>query len=335
MKNLTLPLAALVLLILASISIARTQPRHEVNAPPVAPPRAEFERRVAAVGLVEASSENISLSSHLPGVVEKVHVIAGQDVKAGEPLVTLDTRALEATHRERHADLAARQALVLTAKARVRKARASLSDVQRILRFAESVADTRSISTEELTRRRSAVEIAEADVAAAEAEVEAADAAVASSQAALKSVETDLERSTVTAPIDGRILQVRIRAGEFAASGASASPWLVMGRVQPLHLRVDIDEHEGWRVKPGARAEAQVRGNANLRAPISFVRFEPYVVPKQSLTGASTERVDTRVLQAIYRIDGDALPLFVGQQMDVFIDAMDLQTAMVAHGRTP
>jgi hypothetical protein len=51
------------------------------------------------------------------------------------------------------------------------------------------------------------------------------------------------------------------------------------------------------------------------------VRFEPFVVPKRSLTGDSTERVDTRVLQIIYRVERDALPLFVGQQLDVFIDA--------------
>ena len=59
---------------------------------------------------------------------------------------------------------------------------------------------------------------------------------------------------------------------------------------------------------------------------MSFVRFEPFVLPKKSLTGDSTERVDTRVLQVIYRVDSDALALFVGQQMDVFIEAPDNQT---------
>jgi hypothetical protein len=54
-----------------------------------------------------------------------------------------------------------------------------------------------------------------------------------------------------------------------------------------------------------------------------FVRFEPYVVPKKSLTGDSTERVDTRVLQVIYSFDRGSLPIYVGQQMDVFIDAPD------------
>ena len=50
--------------------------------------------------------------------------------------------------------------------------------------------------------------------------------------------------------------------------------------------------------------------------------MEPFVVPKKSLTGDNSERVDTRVLQVIYQFDRPAgRALFVGQQMDVYIDA--------------
>lgn len=51
-----------------------------------------------------------------------------------------------------------------------------------------------------------------------------------------------------------------------------------------------------------------------------LLRFEPYVLPKKSLTGDATERVDTRVLQAIYRIADEKAPVYVGQQMDVYIE---------------
>src|SRR5437016_8985362 len=140
--------------------------------------------------------------------------------------------------------------------------------------------------------------------------------------------ETNLERSIVRAPMDGDVLQVKIHPGEFAPAGVTPTPLILLGRLKPLHIRVDVDEHEAWRVRPEAKATAAVRGNANLKAPLTFVRFEPFVVPKKSLTGDSTERVDTRVLQVIYRVEGDALPLFVGQQMDVFIDGSESKNAM-------
>ncbi len=328
MKHKILPIIALVVFSFATASIVRTQNRVKTNPPPFSPPRSAFVQRVAAAGLIEASSENISIASHIQGVVEKVFVVAGQEVKRGEPILKLDTRALEASKAERQSEVAYRQATVSAIQARARKARAQLADVQRQLRFAESLSDPRSISNEELARRRSAVEIAAAEVEAADTDIVAAKASVLVAESRLKSVETDLARSTVFSPIAGLVLQLRIRPGEQVSIGAGVPPWFILGDVSSLQVRVDIDEHEAWRVRPTAKAMAHVRGNAALSVQLRFVRFEPLVIPKQSLTGASTERVDTRVLQAIYRVENSDLPLFVGQQMDVFIDASDPKTAM-------
>ena len=65
------------------------------------------------------------------------------------------------------------------------------------------------------------------------------------------------------------------------------------------------------------------RGSPQTAHALKFVRVEPYVIPKRSLTGDSTERVDTRVLQVIYALDTTDRPIYVGQQVDVFIDASD------------
>jgi hypothetical protein len=140
--------------------------------------------------------------------------------------------------------------------------------------------------------------------------------------------QTNIERSIVRAPVDGDVLQVKVHPGEFAPAGVTATPLVLLGRLKPLHVRVDVDENEAWRLRPEAPAIAAVRGNPNLKTPLTFVRFEPLVVPKKSLTGDSTERVDTRVLQVIYRVEDKLLPLFVGQQMDVFIEDSNGATAL-------
>jgi HlyD family secretion protein len=307
MKRFVLPVVGVLAALWATFSIARTTPRRESTAPPALPPITDFPSTVAAVGLVEASTENISVGSPLPAVVTRVFVIAGQMVDAGEPLFELDLRQLRAEHAVRQ------QALAVT-RAQSEVAGARLADLQRQLHFAEQVKDQRAISAEELTRRRSAVETARA-------ELDAARAQVAAAQAQARAVEVEMERSVVRAPIAAEVLQVKVRAGEFAPAAATQTPLVLLGRSKPLHVRVDVDEHEGWRVRPEAAGVAHLRGNADVKTPLRFVRFEPFVVPKRSLTGDSTERVDTRVLQIIYRVEHDDLPLFVGQQVDVFIDA--------------
>lgn len=321
-----LPVLGVFVLALAVVSIARTQPRPARHDPPSSPPRSRFASRVAAVGLVEANTENVSLGAHVSGVVERLHVKVGDRVRRGDPLVKLDTRQVEALLAEARAMVGVRQAALVTARARVQTAEASLADVQRLLRIAEAT-DPRSISVEEVTRRRSAVEIAQASLGAARSEVGAAEAGIAAAEAGQRSVEVQLERSTVFAPLEGDVLQVKVRPGEFVNAGLSAEPWLVLGNVQPLHVRADVDEHEAWRVNAAARAEAQVRGNSALSSALEFVRFEPLVLPKRSLTGEAVERVDTRVLQVLYRVLDPNLRLFVGQQMDVFIEVPEVPSA--------
>jgi HlyD family secretion protein len=119
---------------------------------------------------------------------------------------------------------------------------------------------------------------------------------------------------------------VKVRVGEFAPTGVLQTPLMLLGNVDPLHVRVDVDEHEAYKVNPGAPAYAMVRGNSQIRVPLKFLRFEPYVVPKKSLTGDSTERVDTRVLQVLYSFNRGDKPIYVGEQMDVYIDALEVNS---------
>jgi len=306
MKRFLLPLIGLVAAGGAAYSIARTTPHRKSTNPPSQPPISDFRDTVAAVGVIEASTENIAIGTPISGIVPKVFVRPGDAVKEGDPLFELDTRHLRA-------ELEVRKQARAVAASRGRVAEAHLDDLRRQLAFAEQVKDKRAISSEEISRRRSAVKTAEAEQSEAQAQIAAADAQI-------RAIAVEIERSTVRSPIDAEVLQVKLRVGEFAAAALTSSPLILLGRSKPLHVRVDVDEHEGWRVHAGASALGRVRGNADLKSPLSFVRFEPFVVPKKSLTGDSTERVDTRVLQVIYKVERDDLPLFVGEQVDVFID---------------
>ncbi len=344
MKIPILPIIAVGAVSWAGYNVVHSQTPREITQPPIAPPRAEFARTVASVGLIEPSSEAISIGSPRSGVVDAVFVKIGDEVKKDQPLVKLRTLEMEAERRVAQATLAQAESQVLAsdqqtnvARAQVKIAEAELAQSQRLLAFAESVKDSRVLSDEERTQRAMVVATHEAKLASAKASVGSAESQTASAKAAVEAakaklevIDVDLARSTIKAPLDASVLQVKIRAGEYITT-TSGIPWLTIGQTHPLHLRADVDEHEAWRVKPSAKAEAQVRGNPDLKAKLSFVRFEPMVIPKRSLTGDATERVDTRVLQIIYRIEqAPDSALFVGQQMDVFIeDAATTHTATV------
>src|ERR1051326_6094039 len=96
MKRWTIPLIALLFLAFTSAKAYEWRWRKVSTAPPADPARASFRNTVAAVGLVEPSSENISISTAVPGLVTVVHVKAGDHVTRGGPLFSLDGRDLRA-----------------------------------------------------------------------------------------------------------------------------------------------------------------------------------------------------------------------------------------------
>jgi multidrug efflux pump subunit AcrA (membrane-fusion protein) len=340
-----LSLLAALALTLAVASVVRSRPIRKPAAPPAAPPQAVFKENIGAVGLVESSTENIAISVPVSGLVTAVYVKAGDRVPKGQKLFSLDDRDLQAELALRRTSLAlARRRLeklvslprpedIPPAEARVQAAEAALADAQVQVQLMESVTDRRAIREEDLQRRRLAAQAARAKLDEAKADltllragawapdIEVARTEVAQSERQVQRIEADLDRLIVRAPLDGEILQCKVRVGEYAQGGPLATPLMLMGAVEALHVRADVDEKEAWRFRPGAPAVASVRGQSALRVPLEFVRAEPYVIPKKSLTGDSTERVDTRVLQVIYRLKGGDAPVYVGQQMDIYIEA--------------
>jgi len=309
-KNKILPVVAVVGLIIA-VAVAVSSEKKTPPAQPVTQPaQAPFKSYLGGAGIVEASTENISIGTSLPGIVTAVFVKVGDKVNAGDPLLQIDDR-------ESHADLLVKQANLLKAKASVEEARASLQDYQSQYALVKDSTDGRVISVDDVQKRRNAELIAGA-------KLESAKAAVIAAEADINSVQSSIERLTVCAPITCEVMQINIRPGEYAQTGVLSTPLMRLGNLDRLHIRVDIDESDAWRFKAGTKAVAYMRGNSDLKTNLTFVRVEPYITPKTSLTGSSTERVDTRVLQIIYSFGYDALPAYVGQQMDVFIETPDV-----------
>ena len=303
----TLPILAAAGFVFGIYSVIHGNKPVPVAPAVVEPAQAPFTTFIAGSGIIEARTRNIAIGAALPGLLKALNVKVGDRVKAGEVLFTIDDREAQANLQMRLADLA-------RAKATVEEASAGLADVLVLQRLAESVTDRRAISREELERRRNAVLIAKARLESAGAQVQQMESQVTAAR-------ITLDRLIVKAPMDGEILQVNIRPGEYAMAGQMSTPLLIMGNLDQLRVRVDIDENDAWRFRHDGQAVAYLRGNREFSTPLTLAYVEPYVVPKRSLTGDSTERVDMRVLQALYEFDRKQLPAYVGQQVDVFIEA--------------
>lgn len=291
MRRTLLPLAifAIAGLLLTAMAIFRDAgpPKHEEPQST----SSIYANQVAGAGLVEGTSGTIAVATPVSGVVARLFVNWGQPVAKGQPLFAIDDR-----------DLAAQLPL---AAAEVSKARAAFAAAQRLYRVSTDPRYALAIPKNLIIQRRSDFEVAAAALAAARDKGD--------------QIRAEIRRRTVVSPINGRVLKINVREGEYAQSGAGTAPMLV-GNDTRLNVRVEVDENDADRVTPTSPARAYLPAEPARTAPLRFERIEPFITPKISLSGAPTEKTDSRVLQVIYSFDPSQLPAYIGQRVDVLID---------------
>ena len=344
-----LPLVAVLGLGFAVLAMLPAQSSPPASKPVTPPPsRPEGAPTIAGAGIIEANLENIPVGANIPGIVTEVFVKVSDPVSVGTPLFKTDDRELRAELAVREANLEAAEAQlarivaapqlqdIATAQAAVDEARAKSRDSE--INFARtSKLFGRDVSSNsDYDRDRNLMDAAKAGLARAEADLNRikitwdkdiliSKSQVAQARSMRDETKINIERCTVKALADGEVLQVNVRPGQFAAS-VWKDPLVMLGDVKTLNVRVDIDEQDVPFFDESAEAFATLKGRPGYRFNLyKLVKVEPYVVPKRSLTGDNSERVDTRVLQVVYALpEARDLPLYVGQQMDVYLRSAKL-----------
>lgn len=327
--------------------LLRSAPPAAISTPLSEPAPAPYSAYVSGAGLIESPTTNVSVATPVNGIVVAVEVKVGQQVRRGQPLFRLDDSSKRAELARQQAaltlarlkvdksQLGTRPEEITSQEARVSEAQVSLEDARKQLALRESIANARAVSRDEILQQQSSVRLKEEQLRYAQnqlrllqagtwkPDLDIARADIESAQLQIRQLEVDLEHLIIRAPIDGEILQVNIHPGELATSAGNSSP-IIMGETQRLNVRAEVDENDAWRIQPNARATAFPRGRRDVSIPLRFVRIEPYVGAKKNLTGESSERVDTRVLPVLYEFSNPSIRLYIGQQLDVFIEAAPL-----------
>ncbi len=301
--------------------------------------------------MVEPAGEEVRLGVQRSGLVARISVTEGQRVAAGDPVLELDDRAARAEVARHAASLAAAEARAQAIAARTGPLAAQVAGAEadalaaRSLaeqagaedRRAQELSDPRALSAEERERRASEARTRAARAAAAEARLAelraelalvsseprpgasltAALADVAAARAELSAAEVDLALHRIVSPLDGIVLAVDTRVGEYLGAAAGSPPAVVLGR-EALHVRAQFAEEDAPRFDPSGEAFATLRGAPEVRVPLTFVRQVPRLAPRRALGGGAAERVDTRVLEVLYAVDRAALGAAPGQRVDVY-----------------
>ena len=292
-----------------------------------------------AVGRIDSADESRQLVAAVDGVVAQVYVARGSTVVRGQPLlrVSCDPRAEVVAPRAADAARAAAPPDTVDAGARVEEIAAARADLdaarsvarnqQQRLDQASALIDRGFVSKRELDARTNERDAARGALDAAAARLDRMHNGARPSERAEKHAEAAMARGavqtaramasqcTLKSPVDGRVLQILRREGEF--SGASAgTPLIVVGDVSRLIARAEINERDAALVRPGQAAEVWVEGQPK--------RWTGRVTHLASVMGRRTarsldptDRFDRDVLEAIVAFDGAVPPALVGLRVTV------------------
>jgi HlyD family secretion protein len=298
---------------------------------------------VGGNGVVEPAQRETKVAAQVTALVRNVLVKEGQMVTAGEPLVQLENSVELAQLAAAEAELMAERSNLtrilrglrvedkdaVGAEMLAARARAELS--AGVLSRTEQLAKTGSATTDELERARRQAQQDAANLRASEARLRAAESGsrsediavqrsrVQAAEAKVRQMKAQAERLAIRAPIDGEILQVKVREGELYSFGA-AEPLVVMGDTRVLRVRMDLDERDVAKVRVGAAAFVTADAFGEQRFSGKVVEVGRRFGRKNVRTDDPVERNDTKILEVVIQLDSNE-KLTPGQRVTSFVEA--------------
>jgi len=212
----------------------------------------EAARQEALGQVVKASGEidprlKVNISAHVVGKIEKLFVEEGDRIEKGQPFLRLEQEAFIA-ERDRWA------AQLRRAETEVRQSQVSLADSRLKLDRAKRL-ETEGIIT------REQLESSQLAETSAELHLQDSREAVEQAQANLVKARDDLSKTTIYAPLSGRVVKLNAEEGEVVVSGTMNNAGSVIGIIADLSeilANVDVDETEIVEIRPGQPATVQV-----------------------------------------------------------------------------
>lgn len=203
---------------------------------------------VTASGQVRPQTK-VDLSSDITGKIVKLAVKEGQMVTKGQFLLQIDAQQAEAAVERMEASVASSRAQLAQANANLLQAQNSYDRTNRIKK-----ANAQLISDEQMEQLRTAVEVNKA-------QMDAAKHSVDQSSALLRDAKSALGKTSIYAPMSGRVTRLVVENGETAIQGTmnkDAATLLTIADMSILETKVKVDETDVARITIGDSAVIQI-----------------------------------------------------------------------------
>jgi HlyD family secretion protein len=256
---------------------------------------------VTASGQVQPQTK-VDVAADISGRIVRLAVKEGEMVSKGQFLLEIDAAQYVAAVQRAEAALSA-------SKAQEAQAKANLIQAQRNYKRSAEIrkANAQLISDEQLEQLKTAAEVQDALEQAAIHAVEQADAQ-------LKDAKSSLAKTTILAPMAGRITRLAVEQGETAVPGTfnkDAATLLTIADMSVLETKVKVDETDVARISVGDSAIVQIDAFPDTTFLGRVTKISNSSVKgATAATGSSDQAVDYEVTIQLVNPPKDTRPDF-------------------------
>lgn len=289
---------ALILIVL--VAVAATHGGAKIDPSKLARiERGDLAKSVVATGKIQAITQ-VEVKSKASGIVKKLLVDYGDQVKQGQVLAELDKEEIQARVNQQRASLQAAEAAAHAAEADLRHARVDAEgpDVPMLKRtydrtaqmFKDGVASQQQLDDAEKNYQLAynKQHLGQANINVSEAKLQEANAQVSQSRALLEQTEEEYRNSTIVSPIDGTVLSRDVEVGDAVSSilvvGSSATLLMTLGDTHEVYVKGKVDESDIAKVYLGQPARIKVESYKDRTFNGKVTKISPMGVEKDNVT---------------------------------------------------
>ena len=257
------------------------------------------------VGNGRLEATEVQIASKTPGRLAEVLVDEGDKVTKGQLLARMDTRTLEAQRSQAEAEVLRARENLSAAQANVQLRQSEHLLAQQELNRSQELFKHGFVSGQIIDQQKARLDTGSAAVAASRAQVSAVGAAIGAAQAQVAMLTSEIEDSSLRAPIDG-VIQLRMaEPGEVLGAGGRVL-LLIDPNDQYMNLYLPTSVTGRLAVGDDARILLDALPDHPLPAKISFVAGKSQFTPKEVETRDERQKLEFRVKLRL--TDPSALP---------------------------
>jgi HlyD family secretion protein len=285
MNRFLYPILGILIVIATVVQVRANRPKQD--AAPKLAAQAETPRVVAEGRVVTYPGAEVTVGTDVSGTIERLSVEEKASVRAGDVIAVIradDTRAA----------LSVARARVGEAEADIRLFQAEVERAKHL--FGEDVGSKQSWDK-------------------AERDLDSARARLASAAAEVRRLDALVEKTVITAPIDGIVITRHAHAGETIDAGEAL---VTVADLKKTRVEAEIDEFDTARMRLGAPVEVAAEGFGRTWRGI-IEEIPDAVVNRRIKPQDPSKPIDTRVLLVKVAF-AEATPLKLGQRVEVKVN---------------